>query len=198
MASSRMKTTTTLASGLMAATLAVTGCTSSRIAALDTRAAPAPLTPAPAGQVTSGQLPPPVQPATTAPGVDANGFPIAPETATPAPVETPTETDSGASSVQQVATAEPVTKEALVGAWKVSTEGASCQMFMALTKWSSGFRAASRGCPGDAANVSAWNVSGQQVLLTDSNGNRVATLFPSGNGRFDGQTSGGRSISLSR
>ena len=49
-----------------------------------------------------------------------------------------------------------LTREAMVGAWRVSTEGANCQMFMALTRWSTGFRAASRGCPGDAANVSSF------------------------------------------
>ncbi len=205
MASTGKITRTHALAALLLASLAATGCTSSRISALDTaRTAPgpAPLTPAPSGQVSSGQLPPPVQPGVQSAGVDANGFPIAPQTATPAPTLTPTPTDTPVDptqgSVQQVATAAPVTKEALVGAWKVTTEGSSCQMFMALTKWSSGFRAASRGCPGDAANVSAWNVSGQQVLLTDTNGNRVATLFSSGNGRFDGQTTGGRAISLSR
>jgi hypothetical protein len=86
----------------------------------------------------------------------------------------------------------------MVGAWKVTTGGSSCQMFMALTKWTGGFRAASRGCPGDAANVAAWDVKGQEVVLSDSGGNKVATLFSSGNGSFNGQTTSGAAITLSR
>lgn len=176
---------------LLVAALVVSGCTSSRVGALQTQ--PAPLTPAPAGTVTGNPLPPPSQP-TVAP----NEFPSAPVTETPTigPVDTP-ETPPP-SSVTEVASAEPVTREALVGAWKVSTSGSSCQMFMALTQWTGGYRAASRGCPGDAANVSAWDVRGQQVVLSDSSGNQVATLFSSGAGRFDGQTVSGRAISLSR
>lgn len=181
----------------------VSGCTGSRVGALNT--GPAPLQPAPSGSVTSNQLPPPATP---------GAFPQAPAPQTPA--VSPTEQVAGTtlegleetpevpaatgteSSVQEVASAEPVTKEQLVGAWQVSTAGSSCQMFMALTQWTGGFRAASRGCPGDAADVSAWNVNGNQVVLSDAGGNQVATLFRSGADRYDGQTKGGRAISLSR
>jgi hypothetical protein len=188
------------------AAVAVSGCTSNRIGALNTQ--PAPLNPAPAGTVTSGQLPPPSQPGTGAgaPALGPDGFPVAPGGTVVAGTDTPPETDAAdptdpnadPSSVQQVASAEPVTREAMVGAWRVSTEGANCQMFMALTRWSTGFRAASRGCPGDAANVSSWTINGNQVVLSDSGGNRVATLFSSGGDRFDGQTTSGRAISLAR
>ncbi|WP_245555206.1 AprI/Inh family metalloprotease inhibitor [Ahrensia kielensis] len=179
---------------LLVAGVALAGCQSSRIGALQTQSQPAPLTPAPAGTVTSNQLPPPVQPNAQQPN---GNFPTAPENAS-----NPNGTDvanlENPSSIQNVTTNAPVTKEALVGAWKVSTGGSNCQMFMALTKWTGGFRAASRGCPGDAAAVSAWNVSGNKVVLSDTNGNQVATLFQSGATRYDGQTSGGSAISLSR
>jgi Protease inhibitor Inh len=182
-----------LASGvlLLAAAIAVSGCTSSRFGTYDTRQGPAPLSPAPAGTVTSGQLPPPTDPGAVTSPTD---FPAPPggEDASM------TDTADAGGSIQQVATSAPVTREALVGAWKVSTGGSSCQMFMALTKWTGGFRAASRGCPGDAANVSAWDVQGQQVVLSDSNGNKVATLFATGSGSFSGQTTGGSAITLSR
>jgi hypothetical protein len=189
------------------AAVVLAGCTSSRIGALNTQ--PAPLNPAPAGTVTSGQLPPPSQPGTGAgaPALGPDGFPIAPGGTVAGGTDPLGETDANdpnadpnadPTSVQQVASAEPVTREAMVGAWRVSTEGSNCQMFMALTRWSTGFRAASRGCPGDAANVSSWNISGNQVVLSDSGGNRVATLFQSGSGRFDGQTTSGRAISLAR
>lgn len=180
---------------LLTAALVVSGCTSTRIGALQTQPAPAPLNPAPSGTVTGNPLPPPTAPAAAPAPVAFPDAPVVeqPEVVQPVqPVETPN------TSVTEVASAQPVTREALVGAWKVSTAGSSCQMFMALTQWTGGYRAASRGCPGDAASVSAWDVKGQQVVLSDSNGNRVATLFASSAGRFDGQTTGGRAISLSR
>lgn len=195
------RTAFTLASTLCVAVL-VSGCTS-RVGALNT--GPAPLQPAPSGTVTSNQLPPPATP-NAFPAAPAPQTPVAPtptEVAVNTPetpevtLETPGAGNTG-SSIQDVASAEPVTKEQMVGAWQVSTAGSSCQMFMALTQWTGGFRAASRGCPGDAADVSAWNVSGNQVVLSDSGGNRVATLFRSGTDRYDGQTNGGRAISLSR
>ena len=176
------------------AAVIVAGCTQTRVGGLNTQ--PAPLTPAPAGTVTSGQLPPPASPQ-----VGADGFPEAPggsQIIAGDGTDGETSADGDLSSIQEVASAAPVTRETMVGAWRVSTEGANCQMFMALTRWSTGFRAASRGCPGDAANVSSWNVEGNQVLLSDSSGNRVATLFSTGGERFDGQTVGGRAISLAR
>ena len=180
---------------LVAAAVAVSGCTSARFGNYPTYQQPAPLDPAPSGQVTAGQLPPPSQPGQT-PGQDPNAqgqFPNAPGSETGVPGD-----PNANSSVQQVNTSGPVTRESLVGAWKVTTAGSSCQMFMALTKWTGGFRAASRGCPGDAASVAAWDVQGQQVVLSDSNGNKVATLFSSGSGQFNGQTTSGAAISLSR
>ena len=173
---------------VLAAGVIVAGCSTSRFGTFGTRPAPAPLASAPTDPVTGGQLPPPTQP-----GVTQDGFPDA-----PGQEGVLTDPNDPNSSFQDVATAQPVTREALVGAWKVTTAGSSCQMFMALTKWTGGFRAASRGCPGDAASVAAWDVQGQQVLLSDSNGNRVATLFPTGNGQFNGQTTTGAAISLTR
>ncbi|MBC8128934.1 MAG: protease inhibitor Inh/omp19 family protein, partial [Rhizobiaceae bacterium] len=96
------------------------------------------------------------------------------------------------------ASAAPVTREGLVGAWKVSSGGGNCQIFMALTKWTGGYRAASRGCPGQVADVSAWDVAGSQVVLKDSGGSTVASLSNSGGTRYDGQTTGGQAISLYR
>ena len=199
----------TLAGPLATVTLAalvVSGCTSSRIGGLSTQ--PAPLIPAPLGTVTSGELPPPARPGLGAPAIGPDGFPVAPGQAgavtglEATDLETTdqeaAQADGADGSVTEVASATPVTREGMVGAWRVSTQGADCQMFMALTRWSTGFRAASRGCPGDAANVSSWNISGNRVVLSDSGGNQVAALFSSGSGRFDGQTASGRAISLAR
>jgi len=97
------------------------------------------------------------------------------------------------------ANAQPVTRQAMIGAWTVSTGGANCQIFLALTKWSGGYRAASRGCSAAAiSDVQAWDVKGKQVVLVDSSGSQAATLFRSGDTRFDGSTKSGGAISFTR
>lgn len=157
---------------------------------------PSPLRPAPTGQVESSRLPPPPpppppSPAVSEPVVSQNNADPSPENAaSQGPESQPVQTAS--------ASGAPLKREGLVGAWKVSSGGGNCQIFMALTKWTGGYRAASRGCPGQAADVSAWDVSGSQVVLKDSSGSTVASLNSSGATRYDGQTSGGQPISLYR
>ncbi|KAB0677586.1 protease inhibitor Inh/omp19 family protein [Aureimonas leprariae] len=152
---------------------------------------PAPIAAAPSGVVQSSQLPPPPPPP---PPVEQAAVPPAPAVDTAAAAGGTPQT----SAPTQTASAEPLKREGLVGAWKVSTGGGSCQIFMALTKWTGGYRAASRGCPGQVADVSAWDVSGGQVVLKDSGGTTVANLSSSGGTRYDGSTSGGQQISLYR
>jgi hypothetical protein len=87
----------------------------------------------------------------------------------------------------------------MVGAWTVSTDGSSCQIFLALTKWSGGYRAASRGCSAPAiSDVQAWDVKNKQVVLVNSAGATAATLYRSSEQRYDGSTNGGGAISFSR
>lgn len=188
---------------IAASAIVVSGCTNSRLGTLNTQ--PTPLTPAPTGQVATSQLPPPVQPGTGAPTIGPDGFPIAPgqtdvmiDDTTIDGTTDPADGTDPASGIQQVATAEPVTPEAMVGSWRVAVEGTSCQAFMSLTRRDSSWLAGSRGCPGETADIRTWTLTGNQVVLSDSGGNRVATLFSSGNERFDGQTVGGRAISLAR
>lgn len=185
---------------LMGATV-ITGCTSSRIGALETRPAstqPAPLNAAPSGTVTSGQLPPPVSP-------DAANNPAFPEAPTSEQTETladngdvVTGSDAGSSSVTQVASAAPVTREAMGGVWTTNSAGTTCRIATSLTKGGNDFRAASLGCGGELSSLGFWNLSGNRVILKDRNGQQVATLFASGNNRFEGQTAGGRAVSMSR
>lgn len=180
--------------------IVLSGCQSARLDSLSTQPAPAPLPAAPAGTVSQGTLPPVGTPGVIAPVTNAGQFPTAPVAPVAPGVSGLPPIDPALPNTTQVASAASpaVSEDALVGAWKVATAGSSCQMFMAKTKWSGGYRAASRGCPGDAASVSAWSVNGSQVVLKDSSGNQVATLFSSGGTRFDGTTKGGQPISLSR
>jgi hypothetical protein len=94
---------------------------------------------------------------------------------------------------------QPVTREALVGAWQAKTGGSTCQIFLSLTKWSGGYRAASRGCAAPAlSDVQAWDVKGKQVVLVNSSGATAARLYRSATTRYDGSTTSGGAISFSR
>ncbi|MGF7006139.1 protease inhibitor Inh/omp19 family protein [Aminobacter sp. BE322] len=173
--------------GLLAASLitlmTVAGCTSSRLSSMDSQ--PAPLPPAPAGTVTSGQLPPPAAPGTAS----ASQFPAAPQTqvaALPA--------DGGAAA----ANAPDLTAASVAGVWSASVSGQSCKVATPQTKFGQGFRAGPLRCPAPVDGVRSWNVSGKQLTLYDDAGSPLARLYASGEGRFDGQTSNGLPISLNR
>ncbi|WP_173933408.1 protease inhibitor Inh/omp19 family protein [Chelativorans sp. Marseille-P2723] len=145
---------------------------------------PAPLAAAPSGSVTVGQLPPPSQPTgitefPAAPGAEAGGQMAAIDPATQAG-------------------AGPVSKNSLLGSWNVSTAGASCQMFLTLTKYGNSSRGGTRGCGNELANMRAWDVSGNQVVIYNENGDTIAQLYPSGQERLDGRTTNGSPVSISR
>ncbi|WP_309085077.1 protease inhibitor Inh/omp19 family protein [Chelativorans sp.] len=160
--------------------LALAGCQSDRINPPPTRT-PQPLPAAPSGTVTGTQLPPPTQP--TGPAA----APVQPAATTPA-------VDPAA----QAASAPAVEKNSLLGSWNVSSGGSSCQMFLTLTKYGNSSRGGTRGCSNELANMRAWEVAGNQVVVYDDSGNTIARLYSSGAGRFDGQTTGEPPVSLSR
>lgn len=160
----------------LSAIVALAGC--QRFDRPVSRPPPPPLQPAPVAGVQSGQLAAPSQ----------DQFPETPET----PETTPAETQNVA------AAAPPVTRDSMVGRWTISTGGSNCDVFLALTQWTGGYRAASRGCANQASTISAWDVTGNQVVLNDANGSRFAGLFKTGEQRFEGTTSTGETISLSR
>lgn len=71
--------------------------------------------------------------------------------------------------------------------------------FMTLTSWSGGYRANTRGCTSPVlSGISAWDLTGNQVVLKDGSGQIVAQLYSSAPGKFNGQTSTGSPISLYR
>ena len=180
------KTTGVLATAIVA--LALTGCQSERFSQMDTRGpAPAPLQAAPAGTVTAGQLPPPVQPGTT----DPSQFPTAP----------------GAQTIPgdptQMASLPPqggpeITTGSVAGVWNASVSGQSCRIATPQTRFGQGFRAGPLRCPAPLDGVRSWNVSGSQLSLYNDNGDVLARLNSAGGERFDGQTSTGQPVSLSR
>jgi hypothetical protein len=177
---------TALVAASLAALLAA-GCSSTRLSSMNEQ--PAPLQAAPSGNVTSSTaLPPPAAPGTTP--TDPAGFPAAPGATTVA---------SATPGMEPAAASAPdLTTGNVVGAWSASVSGQSCQLITSLTKLGSNNRAASRQCAAPMNGVKAWNVAGKQLSLYDESGSVVATLQSSGDGKFNGQTSTGAPISLSR
>ncbi len=187
--------TTGMVVAALCASVVLAGCTRStnlnQGGLLPTQQRPAtPLTPTPLTPVNQAQLDP------------VSGGPTPPTPSQVTPVETPVpepEKPVEVAKVEPPKDSKPLTKEALVGAWTVSTGGSNCQIFLALTKWSGGFRAASRGCSAQAiSDVQAWDVKGSQVVLVNSAGSNAATLFKSNDSRYDGSTTSGGAISFSR
>ncbi len=159
------------------ALLALGGCTSSRIASVET--APAPLPPAPSGTVTGNKLPPPAAPLP----------PVADTTDTQVASLPP----SGPS-----ADAPELKASGVAGVWNASVSGQSCKVATPQTKFGQGFRAGPLRCPAPIDGVKSWNVAGKQLTLYDEGGSPLAQLYASGPEKFNGQTSSGLPISLTR
>lgn len=166
---------------------ALSGCNRS-LNSIAPSSAPQRLPAAPVESVQADQLPPPVdqpvmteQQAPVSPQISQDGTQMASTENAPAP--------SG----------EPVSRESVSGAWIVSSDNPDCRMILAFTKWSGGYRAATKRCTSpEVSSVSVWDVQGQQVVLMDSNGNTIARLYNSGGERFDGTTSSGQPINFTR
>ncbi|MCY1707022.1 protease inhibitor Inh/omp19 family protein [Pannonibacter sp. SL95] len=156
-----------------------------------------PLPATPTTPVSGGQL----QPLTPAPG-PVTTDPMAPLPGTPA-APSATGTAPGAVASLPAAPAPADSREVgrndMLGGWKISSGSSNCMLFMTLTTWSGGYRANTRGCS-DAtlSGVSAWDLSGKQVVLKDGSGGEIARLYATSGERFSGQTSSGAAVSLAR
>ena len=152
-----LKTAAVLTAVLMAA-----GC--SRSVPTFGSSGPAPLAPVPAGRVASNQLPPPPPPPPPAPsssgdqmasgssdmnggngGDNVNGGGNAGGNTQVASLGNASSGGGGASGSSGGGT---LSRNSVLGAYKVTTTGGNCQIILSLTKWTGGYRAASRGCPG--------------------------------------------------
>ena len=164
-----------------------------------------PLPAAPTAPVTQGTL----QPLPTPPGVTTAETPVAPGAPPPLDPNAPPPPAAPATppppaAAPKVAEAapdkgQPIGRTELLGGWRVTSGGDSCQLFMNLTAWAGGYRAISKGCKSaDLAKISAWDLQGRQVTLKGADGSVVATLNSQGGERFSGSTSGKQPIALSR
>ena len=179
--------------GLAAAALAAlfaSGCSSTRMASMDSTQ-PAPLEAAPSGSVTSKQqLPPP-----TGPGAaDPSQFPAAPAGSSSGGTQMASLPPDGSAP----AGASDLTAASVAGVWNVNVAGQSCKVATPQTKFGQGYRAGPLHCPAPVDGIKSWNVSGKQLTLYDQNGGTLARLYSSGGSKFDGQTSNGQPISLTR
>ena len=162
--------------------LALAGCQSERFSPMQSRQ-PEPLAPAPTGNVQTSQLPPPSTP------MSPTDFPAVPEQ----------DSQQMASLDQNAAAGAPeITAGSVAGVWNVSVAGQSCRVATPQTKYGQGFRAGPLHCPPPLDSVKSWQVDGKQLAFYDAGGQVLATLYSSGEARFDGQTSTGQPVSLSR
>jgi outer membrane lipoprotein SlyB len=163
-----------------AVVLSLSACQRTEYASNSNYSAP-PLQAQPVSPVQSGQLPP----------AGGSQFPAAPATTAPMP---------GAVQNSQLASTGgmDVTKESMVGSWKVNNGGSTCDMFLTLTNLGGGSRGGTRGCVGPLTTMGSWEVSGRQVVLRDRDGNTIGTLAKTADSQLSGSTAGGQPISLSR
>jgi hypothetical protein len=165
----------------LAVGLALSGCASDRISSEDTSLQPQPLEAQPVAPVEANQLPDPA--------TDTSQFPQKP--ATDMAANTP-QTD------QAPATALDITKESMIGGWKVTAGGVSCQMFLTLTNLGSGSRGGTKGCGDELSAMASWEVSGKLIMVKDHDGNVLARIYKTAENQFNGSTKSGAPIALAR
>ncbi len=167
------------------------GCQRS-VSGLNTRAEP--LMAAPVDSVTGG----PLDPAAPAP------LPGGDQYASAGPVDgggdlQPLDPQTGAPGGMDPANAPKITRESMAGTWTVASDSPDCRIILAFTKWSGGYRAATRRCTStELTAVTAWDVKDNKVVLVDANGNQLASLYSTGVERYDGTTAGGNQVTFSR
>ncbi|MEP3629510.1 MAG: AprI/Inh family metalloprotease inhibitor [Hyphomicrobiales bacterium] len=168
-------------------------------------AQPEPLQPAPISPVASTQLSPVGSaPAVGTPSINAAqaGAAASGQAQDLQAIPTLPTSSSGVTRVQTVSVSPTINfgRNAVLGAWNVSTNADSCALNLSLTTWTGGFRASTRKCSTDQLlGIGAWNVAGKQLSLFNKTGGLIARLVVSGDNRFDGTTeTGGASISVFR
>lgn len=168
--------------------MSLAGCQRTSSSPYSNLPGPAPLQAQPVPSVQANQLPPPG-------ASDPSQFPAAPNNGAAAGTAVASLPPGGG---QAPATALDVTKESMVGNWRVNSGGSSCDMFLTLTNLGSGSRGGTRGCAGELTTMGSWEVSGKNVLFKNRNGDVIGRVYKSADTRFDGTTNSGQPISLSR
>lgn len=150
--------------------------------------APAPVNPQPIGGVQSSGLSDPTGQQPMTPGQ----FPAAPQS----PAQT--QVASAGAAGTPPANAMDIKKDQMVGGWKVSAAGTSCNMFLTLTKFGNASRGGTSRCVGELTTMRSWDVSGKQVTLMDASGNPIGKLFKTSDNQYSGSTNSGTQVSITR
>ncbi|WP_295894744.1 AprI/Inh family metalloprotease inhibitor [uncultured Bartonella sp.] len=163
------------------------GCANSRLGNNGGGEPPQVVMPGPAssGGVSQSELPPP-----------SDNFPAAPNNSISSNNTQPQQTE--VASLQPPTNASDLTPGAIAGVWKASVGGLNCQIATPQTKYGQGYRAGPLHCPEAFSKVSSWAVSGKQLNFYDGSGSPVATLYSAGPSRFEGNTTTGQAVILSR
>lgn len=170
------------------------------------QAQPAPLEPAPVSPVSSTSLSPPTAASNAAQQATASaqqaGLSVQQAPQDLQAIPTLSKPTTGVTGVQNVSVSPNIDfgRNAVLGAWNVSTTADRCALNLSLTTWTGGFRASTRKCSTDRLTaIGAWNVVGKQLSLFNRSGGLIARLVASGDNRFDGTTEAdGSSISVFR
>ena len=189
----------------VAAIVAISGCTrSSDALRINTQTPPQPLPSSPTGEVETSQLDQ-VPPAGDQLGNTANpgepqpigGLQNTPQAPT-IPQNSPSAND-GTSLETTALSNEPISHEAMTGAWNVNSDNPDCRVFLSFTKWSGGYRAGTRRCNApELTSVTAWDIRENRVVLVDGSGAQVASLGSVGAESYAGALSGGQPVTFNR
>ena len=100
-------------------------------------------------------------------------------------------------SMGSVAAAPPIN---LAGRWTLSSTGSgSCTMtFGAQPEASEGTIAPAGGCPFNFFTSRKWSYTTTGLTIRDHNAQALVQLVPAGSDRFEGKTSAGQDVVLSR
>lgn len=170
--------------------------------------APAPLTPAPSGDVESTELPPPggaappLAGAFPAGGAPGSGVATAPGVPTyPAPTPTPGLPAPRVATAPVPASPAPApSRTALIGNWSVSeAAGGKCRITLSSAPKLDLYGAGTTGCQNkELQRVNAWELAGSEVILYEPGGGVVARLRQAGGGYSGATAKSGAPVSIEK
>jgi hypothetical protein len=91
--------------------------------------------------------------------------------------------------------------ESLGGSWQIGEQNGDkvCDLTLEKTKFISNYGARTGvGCPEGLFGVSSWMLAGDEIRLMSPGGSVLAKLHPAGRGRWNGSTTAGLAIFMTR
>ncbi|RCL00777.1 MAG: Outer membrane lipoprotein [Candidatus Tokpelaia sp. JSC188] len=86
----------------------------------------------------------------------------------------------------------------VAGVWKASIGGMKCWIATPQTRFGEGYRARPLHCPAGFSQIISWMIRGTDLMFFDNVGNTVATLYSPESVRFEGCTTTGTHVVLTR